>query len=48
MRLIVFHNAAFKEFIEWSQRDKKLFRRIVRLIKEIQRHPFEGTGKTRA
>ncbi len=45
MRQVVFHNDAFEEFIEWSQQDKKLFKRIVRLIKEVQRHPFEGTGK---
>ncbi len=45
MRLIVFHTTAFEEFIEWSKRDKKLFQKIVRLIKEVQRHPFEGTGK---
>jgi toxin YoeB len=45
MREIVFHSGAFEDFIEWSQRDKKLFNRIVRLIKESQRQPFEGTGK---
>jgi toxin YoeB len=42
---IVFHSDAFEEFIEWSQQDKKLFNRIVRLIKECQRQPFEGIGK---
>ncbi len=45
MRQIVFHDDAFEEFVGWSQQDKKLFKRIVRLIKEVQRHPFEGTGK---
>lgn len=45
MKQIVFHNDAFEEFIQWSQQDKKLFNRLVRLIKEIQRQPFEGIGK---
>ena len=45
MKQIVFHNNAFEDFIEWSREDKKLFSRIVRLIKEIQRQPFGGIGK---
>ena len=45
MKEIVFQNDAFEDFIEWSQQDKKLFNRIVRLIKETQRQPFEGIGK---
>lgn len=45
MKEIVFQNDAFEDFIEWSQQDKKLFNRIVRLIRESQRQPFEGIGK---
>ena len=34
-----------KSLLDGHNKIKKLFKRIVRLIKEVQRHPFEGTGK---
>ena len=45
MREIVFHPDAFEDFLAWSKEDRKLFDRLVRLLRETQRHPFEGTGK---
>jgi toxin YoeB len=45
MRQVVFHSTAFDDFIDWSKRDRKTFNRIIRLIRETQRHPFEGAGK---
>ena len=45
MRSIAFHAHAFDEFIDWQTTDKKLFNRLSRLLKEIRRTPFEGTGK---
>ena len=45
MRRIGFVPAAFEDFTEWSEGDKKLYARIVELIKDIQRDPFSGLGK---
>ena len=43
-------NAAFKptawdQYIHWQSADKYVFKKINALIKDCQRHPFEGTGK---
>jgi toxin YoeB len=45
MRLIVFEPSAFDEFGEWSEIDRKTFKRLRVLIIETTRTPFEGTGK---
>jgi toxin YoeB len=45
MRVVSFHNNAFNDFIDWSQKDKKVFEKIVNLIKDTCRSPFEGIGK---
>jgi len=45
MRQISFNSEAFTDFVEWSTYDKKIFLKISKLIKEIQRNPFEGTGE---
>lgn len=45
MRTIAFDPDAFEQFIEWAELDKKLFRRIQRLIGETAREPFSGIGK---
>ncbi len=45
MRKILFEHEAFDEFIGWATEDKKLFGRIVKLLTETCRTPFEGTGK---
>ncbi|MCT7972463.1 Txe/YoeB family addiction module toxin [Laspinema olomoucense] len=42
---IVFENAAFADFIEWISLDKKLHKKIVELLKDIERSPYEGLGK---
>lgn len=44
-RRIVFESSAFDEFNAWASADKKLYRKIVRLIKDITRSPFTGLGK---
>lgn len=43
-----FDQAAFEDFTWWIQQDRKKALRIVKLIKEVQRNPFEGTGKPEA
>lgn len=35
---------AWEDYLYWQQIDKKILKRINALIKEIQRHPFEGLG----
>ena len=45
MRRVIFESNAFEDFVDWSKRDKKLYNRIVRLIKDVQRSPFRGIGK---
>lgn len=48
MRNISFTPKAFEQFNEWRTVNKKLQDRIIKLIDEIQRNPFEGTGKPEA
>jgi len=44
-RRIVFESSAFAEFNEWAKNDKKIYQKIVNIIKNIDRSPFEGLGK---
>lgn len=45
MRKIAFEKNAFEDFIDWSNSDKKIYKRIVSLILDILRQPFTGIGK---
>ncbi|MEG4282070.1 type II toxin-antitoxin system YoeB family toxin [Microcoleus sp. A006_D1] len=36
-RRIVFESSAFADFNEWAKLDKKIYRKIVELIKDIDR-----------
>lgn len=45
---ILFHETAFKDYIDWQTQDKKTLNKINELIKDISRHPFEGLGKPEA
>lgn len=45
MRGIHFDTAGWEDFLFWLGSDLKMARRIVRLIAEIQRDPFDGIGK---
>ena len=38
-------NEGLGRYLYWQSTDKKILKRINALIKEIQRTPFEGTGK---
>ncbi|HEX3044397.1 MAG TPA: Txe/YoeB family addiction module toxin [Bacillota bacterium] len=42
---IVFHPNAWEDYLFWVKEDRKVLQKINSLIKEIQRNPFEGTGK---
>jgi toxin YoeB len=46
MHDLVFTPQAFKEYLEWFTEDKKTFKKINDLVKDIQRNGLtEGTGK---
>jgi toxin YoeB len=45
---VLFSKNAWEDYVEWQKTDKKMVAKINSLIKEIQRTPFEGTGKPEA
>lgn len=45
MRNVVFEAVAFAHTQEWLAEDKKTLQRIMRMLQECQRTPFEGIGK---
>lgn len=45
MRGVDFDPDAWEDFLFWLATDRKVARRITRLIAEIQRDPFSGIGK---
>lgn len=42
---IIFLSPGWEDYLYWQQTDKSILRKINILIKEIERTPFEGTGK---
>ncbi len=44
-RSLEFDPAGFEDLSWWIEKDRKKALRIVKLIKEIQKDPFQGTGK---
>jgi toxin YoeB len=48
VKSLEFDPSAFEDLAWWIQQDRKQALRIVKLIKEIQRTPFAGTGKPEA
>ncbi|NCB12316.1 MAG: Txe/YoeB family addiction module toxin [Erysipelotrichia bacterium] len=45
MKQIAFEEKAFEDFTNWATQDKKLYTKIIALIKDIKRNPFLGLGK---
>ncbi len=43
--ILSFADDAWDDYLYWQQYDKKILKKINRLIKEIQREPFEGIGE---
>ena len=48
MRNVSFETQGFQEFTDWAVTDKNIFRKIVKLLDECRKHPFDGTGKPEA
>jgi toxin YoeB len=42
---VTFSEIAWEDYLSWEKEDKKMLKKINELIKDIQRHPFEGIGK---
>jgi toxin YoeB len=42
---LIFSEHAWEDYLHWQRTDRKILERVNKLIKEIQRSPFEGTGK---
>lgn len=45
VRNLEFDPLAFEDLAWWVQQDRKKALRIIKLIQQIQRDPFEGMGK---
>ena len=44
-RTLAFAPVAWEDYQHWQLTDKGILRRLNALLKELQRTPFEGTGK---
>ena len=42
---LIFAETAWEDYLFWQEKDKRMFERINKLIKEIRREPFTGIGK---
>jgi toxin YoeB len=45
MRRLVFHAQGWEDFTHWVQNDRSISKRLLRLVADVQRDPFEGIGK---
>ena len=45
---VKFTEKAFEDFSYWLRNNRRKVRRILELIKDIQKHPFDGIGKPEA
>ena len=43
---IIFVSTAWEDYLYWQTHDKSILKKINSFIKEIERTPFEGSGKT--
>jgi toxin YoeB len=48
MSRLTFDSDAFDDFCNWAVYDKKIFKKILELLKSIKRSPFQGIGKPEA
>jgi len=45
VRRVIFEGGALEDFTDWANQDKRIYVKIVELIRDIQRSPFTGLGK---
>lgn len=41
----IFSDKAWKDYLYWQENDRKTLKRINKILKDIDRNPFEGIGK---
>lgn len=41
----IFHEQGFEDFLYWQANDKKIFKKILDLIKDIERNGYNCKGK---
>ncbi len=47
-RLLSWTDDAWDDYLYWQTQDKKILKRINKLINDVKRSPFEGIGKPEA
>jgi len=45
---IIFLDTGWEDYLYWQSTDKVMLKKVNAMIKEIERTPFEGTGKPEA
>jgi toxin YoeB len=45
MRITFANESVFTDYYEWTVNDKKIAKKIMNLIKDIERTPYTGLGK---
>jgi toxin YoeB len=45
MKQLIFDPEAFDDFCNWAIHDKQIFKKLLDLLKSIQRTPHQGIGK---
>lgn len=41
---VLWEDEAWQEYTDWQEQDKKTLKKINRLVRDIQRSPFDGIG----
>lgn len=41
---VLWEDEAWQEYTDWQEQDKKTLKKINRLVRDIQRNPFDGIG----
>lgn len=44
----IWYEKAWEDYLKWAEEDKKIFKRINQLVKDIDRGGYEGIGKPEA
>jgi len=44
---LIFAEKAWEDYLYWKKTDKQMLKPINLIIKDIQKEPFEGIGKTK-
>lgn len=43
-----FSDCAWEDYLYWQKTDKKMLKKVNEILKDIDRHPYEGIGKPEA